>query len=193
MRGRTGDASGDPDFFFDPTRTDHEHRSSSAPPDQHLLYLTSSTATTPITASDAGGIRRHWDHHHQQQQHHHHHHPMVTGAGTGVASPLYDSARQAWSSTPSHVEPNKALDSGIYLSTSLQINSTHHHHPIDAGYFDAFSPDHSRERMWNNHGTSSGLMSPNLFDGGDQGVSKCPKRVIVSFSLLTSGVLLSLL
>lgn len=104
MRGRTGDTSGDPDFFFDPTRTDHEHRSSSAPPDQHLLYLTSSTATTPITSSDTG-MRRPWDHHH------HHHHPMVTG----VASPLYDSARQAWSSTPSHVETNKALDSGISI------------------------------------------------------------------------------
>lgn len=103
MRGRTGDTSGDPDFFFDPTRTDHEHRSSSAPPDQHLLYLTSSAATTPITSSDTG-MRRPWDHHH-------HHHPMVTG----VASPLYDSARQAWSSTPSHVETNKALDSGISI------------------------------------------------------------------------------
>lgn len=125
MRGRTGDASGDPDFFFDPTRTDHEHRSSSAPPDQHLLYLTSSTATTPITASDAG-IRRHWDHHHhhhqQQHHHHHHHHPMVTGAGSGVASPLYDSARQAWSSTPSHVEANKALDSGIHCIYPRHLN-----------------------------------------------------------------------
>ncbi|KAI9315198.1 hypothetical protein BX666DRAFT_367736 [Dichotomocladium elegans] len=105
MRGK-GD---DRDYYFDSPR-ELEHRSSSAPPDQHQMYYpfsdkpataaaaaaaparhavadaSSSAANTPV----GEGMRfnnRIWD-----------------TSPMNVATPLYDSARQAWSSTASHAD-----------------------------------------------------------------------------------------
>ena len=114
MRGRGGDC--DTDLYLDPSR-ELEQRSNSAPPDQHLLYYplsdkilnrhhhgdtSSSTATTPL--GDPNTMRMTHSNQQQQQQQRSWDN---NNNNNYTASPLFDSARQAWSSTPNQMTPSE--------------------------------------------------------------------------------------